>query len=347
MKLKATLLLLMLAQFSFGQQKWAFHTSAEETILLGDQRSSSNFANLNTLAANSGMRAGIYRNVNELFAIEATLGVVGSGSSSYSTKIVPVEVIGHYDILPMITPEPKEGMKFNVDFGVGSALVRAQSASYNTTGSFGFSENLSLGASLDLPVLPNGVLSFGYRHTMFIDDYIDANLSGSDNDQLGRFFTAVRVNMGGISKKDQARLNSAITKADQVAAELAAAEAKVKGLEKEAAKTKALERELKEMQAAMADSIAALKAAKVEVKEEKTQASTSTRSGYAVIVASYNNKTGAMTHADELGPDSKVIHAEEIDKYRVAYGVYSSYGKAKEVRTSLKDEGTSCWIIKL
>lgn len=347
MKLKATLLLFMLAQFSFGQQKWAFHASAEETIIFGDQRSSLNFANLNTPAANAGMRAGIYRNVNELFAVEATLGVVGSGNTTFSTRIIPVEVIGHYDILPMITPEPKEGMKFNVDFGVGSALVRAQSSSYNASGRFGFSENASLGASLDLPVLPNGVLTFGYRHTMFVDDYIDASVVGTTNDQLGRFFTAVRVNIGGISKKDQARLNSAITKADQVAAELAAAEAKVKGLEKEAAKTKALERELKEMQAAMADSIAALKAAQVEEKKEETKAMTSAGTGYAVIVASYSNKTGAMTHADELGPDAKVIHAEEIDRYRVAYGVYSSYGKAKEVRMSLKDEGTSCWIIKL
>ena len=173
MKLKATLLLLMLAQFSFGQQKWAFHTSAEETIMFGDQRSSLNFANLNTPAANAGMRAGIYRNVNELFAVEATLGVVGSGNTTFSTRIIPVEVIGHYDILPIVVADAKEGMKFNVDFGVGSALVRAQSTSYNTSGRFSFSENLSLGASLDLSVLPNGVLTFGYRHTMFVDDFID------------------------------------------------------------------------------------------------------------------------------------------------------------------------------
>lgn len=347
MKLKATLLLLMLAQFSFGQQKWAFHTSAEETVMFGDQRSSLNFANLNTPAANAGMRAGIYRNVNELFAVEATLGVVGSGNTTFSTRIIPVEVIGHYDILPMVVADAKEGMKFNVDFGVGSALVRAQSTSYNTSGRFSFSENLSLGASLDLSVLPNGVLTFGYRHTMFVDDFIDASVANSNNDQLGRFFTAVRVNMGGISKKDQTRLNSAITKADQIAAELAAAEAKVKGLEKEAAKTKALERELKDLQTAMADSIASMKTAKEQEQTKQTTTSASSKSGYAVIVASYSNKTGAMSHADELGPDAKVIHAEEIDRYRVAYGVYPTYTKANEIRISLKDEGTSSWIIKL
>jgi hypothetical protein len=351
MKLKALLALLAMGPLAFAQGQWSFHTSAEETILFGDQRSSYNFANLDNLAANSGIRLGLYRSFSDDLALEATLGVVGASSpNNWTTKFVPVELVGHYNLLPLLLETPKKGLKFNADLGLGSALVRAQSSTYNTAGRFSFSENLSIGASLDLDILPAGTLTFGYRHTLFVDDFLDATVAGSTNDQLGRFFTAVRVPLSGLTKKDKANLASAVSKADQLAAELSAAQEKATAMEDAAAQAKARERAMKENQTALQDSIAALQAKMEKGSTEDGSANEDASSaikGYAVIVASYKNRSGAREHADELGEDARVIEAKQIERFRVAYGVYPSFGKAKEIRESLQEEGISCWIIKL
>jgi outer membrane protein OmpA-like peptidoglycan-associated protein len=107
-------------------------------------------------------------------------------------------------------------LKFNVDLGVGSGLVRARSATYNTNGRFSFSENMSAGLSLDIPVEDLGVLSFGFRNTYFIDDYIDATpVEGTSNDQLLRFFTSARVPLG-----PSAKTKAKIAEAEDLAASL-------------------------------------------------------------------------------------------------------------------------------
>ena len=352
MKLKVLLGLLAVGPFALAQGQWSFHASAEETLLLGDQNSSFNYANLNNLAANSGLRVGLYHSVSENLAFDATLGVVGaSRPNTWATKFVPVEIVGHYNVLPILSPSSKEGIRFNVDLGVGSSLVRAQSSTYNTSGRFSFSENFSMGASLDLDVLPGATLTFGYRHTAFADDFIDANVSGNTNDQLGRFFTAVRIPFGGLSNKDKANLASAVSKADQLAAELNAAKEKAEAMEDAAAQAKARERAMAENQKTLKDTISALQE---QLKTQETSANTKEMSdskgglkGYAVIVASYKNRSGARTHADELGENARVIEAKQIERFRVAYGVYPSFAKAKQVRESLQEEGTSCWIINL
>ena len=349
MKNLFTLLFSLVLVSASAQSKWAFHTSAEETVLFGDQRSSLNFASLTNLAANSGIRFGMYRQVNDMFGVEATLGVVGtSRPNTYVTKFVPVEVIGHYNILPSLGAFQNSKNKLNVDFGLGSALVRATSPTYNTGGGFAFSENASIGLSLDLPVLPGGVLSLGYRHTAFMDDWIDTDASAAGNDYLGRAFMAARWSLG-TSNKDKEALAAAITKSDQLAAELSAAQSKAKAMEKSAARAKALERKLKDMEQAMADSLAAAKTAMAEqeVDETATPSSTRTGEGFAVIVASYKNETGAQSMADDLGGRASVIAVPELGRYRVAYDVLSSYGEAKALRESLLDDFADCWIIGL
>ena len=59
-KLLAIAAVLLSTQYSYAQSEWALHISAEETVTLGDQRSSFNFLSLTQLAANSGMRAGFH-----------------------------------------------------------------------------------------------------------------------------------------------------------------------------------------------------------------------------------------------------------------------------------------------
>ena len=90
----------------------------------------STFYPFTQLAANSGMRAGFHYTKDNTLAAEITLGVVGSSRpNTWFTKLVPVEVVGHYNVVPLLLDDSP--LKFNVDLGFGSALVRAKSASYN------------------------------------------------------------------------------------------------------------------------------------------------------------------------------------------------------------------------
>lgn len=214
-KLLAIAAVLLSAQYSYAQSEWALHISAEETVTLGDQRSSFNFLSFTQLAANSGMRAGFHYTKDNTLAAEITLGVVGSSRpNTWFTKLVPVEVVGHYNVVPLLLDDSP--LKFNVDLGLGSGLVRARSASYNLNGRFGFSEHLSAGLSLDIPVEDVAVLSFGFRNTYFIDDYIDAtSIDGTSNDQLLRFFTSARVPLG-----QSAKSKAKIAEAEDLAASL-------------------------------------------------------------------------------------------------------------------------------
>jgi len=193
--------------------------SVEETVTLGDARSSFDFLSLTQLAANSGMRSGFHYTKNDHLAAELTLGVVGTSKpNSWFTKIVPVELVGHYNILPYLASDSP--FKFNLDLGVGTALVRARSATYNSSGRFSFSEHLSAGASLDVPLNDRCKLSFGFRN-----DYIDATLvDGTSNDQLLRFFTSARVNLGQ-NAKTKTMIADAEKKAAKLNAELALARA--------------------------------------------------------------------------------------------------------------------------
>lgn len=198
-----------------AQSEWALQVSVEETVTLGDARSSFHFLSFTQLAANSGMRSGFHYTKGDHLAAELTLGVVGtSRPNSWFTKIVPVEFVGHYNILPHIIGDSP--FKFNLDLGVGSALVRARSVTYNTNGRFSFSEHIAAGASLDIPFYDLGTLSFGFRNTYFIDDYIDAtSIDGTSNDQLLRFFTSARIPLG-----QSAKSKAKIAEAEDLAASL-------------------------------------------------------------------------------------------------------------------------------
>ena len=223
-QLITVLFLLCFQPIVSAQSEWALQVSVEETVTLGDARSSFHFLSFTQLAANSGMRSGFHYTKDHHLAAELTLGVVGtSRPNSWFTKIVPVEFVGHYNILPHITGDSP--FKFNLDLGVGSALVRARSVTYNTNGRFSFSEHIAAGASLDIPLYDLGTLSFGLRNTYFIDDYIDATpVDETNNDQLLRFFTSARVNLGQ-SAKTKTIIADAEEKAAKLNSELALAKA--------------------------------------------------------------------------------------------------------------------------
>ena len=340
--------------FVKAQGNLAIHVSAEETIVFGDSRSSFNFANLENLSSNAGLRGGFHYTFNDRFSAEATLGVTGSALvNTWYTKIVPVEVIGHYNLLSLLNDDSP--YKFNADFGAGSALVSARSNNFSTAGAagnFAFTENANLGASLDIPFKHLGILTFGYRHTFFINDYVDATIiEGSGNDQMARFFTAVRVNLGQSAKTKTLLAEAeekAIARADLIAAELKDAQAKVKTMEKANARMKLLELQLQEAEPTLADSLSSIKAIKIsEAVEVKTDVSELKKNqGYALIVASFKNKEAALNMAIELGGVTKVIPVPELDRFRVAYETFTSYSKAKEARENIAIDFENCWIVE-
>ena len=255
MKTRALLIITTLITLSVGAQtKWAPYASIEENIHFSDVNPSYRYINLSVPAANSGIRLGAHYVHDNQLSAELTLGVVGIGTpGSFSSKIVPVEVVGHYNVmegmeLPIIS-------KFNLDLGVGSGLAES------SNGNFSFSEHIVSGASMELPdVVPFGTLIMGIRYTSFIDDYIDGTVvSGSSKDGVLRFYTAVRLD--GESKKTRQALEDAAALAAKVGASLEKSEAEKAAIQKElnaAEKAHALEK------AALMDELEALKAAPVQ-----------------------------------------------------------------------------------
>lgn len=180
-------------RFANGPSGW--YTSVEESFIIGDRISSINPLNLSNAANNAGIRIGMYQFFSNKLWAEATLGVIGSAKlGSFSTKMVPVEIIGHYNIYnsPINDLMP---LKWYTDLGAGMSFVRAISGTYNTSGYNSLSANFSFGASLDLLQFDGKTLAIGYRHSIFTDDNIDALNELGGRDQLSRWFTSFRIDL--------------------------------------------------------------------------------------------------------------------------------------------------------
>ena len=84
---------------SSGQNNWLFYTSVEESFVIGDQNASFNPFVISNAVNNSGIRLGAILEINDKLCFESTLGVIGSAKlNGFTTKLVPVEVLGHYEI---------------------------------------------------------------------------------------------------------------------------------------------------------------------------------------------------------------------------------------------------------
>jgi len=345
--------LLILAFSSFfitanAQSDWAFHVSAEETVTNGDSKSTLNFLSFTQLAANSGMRAGFYYTKDNSLAAEITLGVVGtSRTDEWFTKIVPIEIVGHYNIVPLINNSSP--YKFNADLGIGSGLVRAHSDTYNANGRFGFSEHLSAGASLDIPVKDLAILSFGLRNTWFIDDYIDATpVDGTGNDQMLRFFTATRVNLGPSAKfkselaEAKSMANSLSNDLTQAKADAQAAEEKNETLKKKMdAAAKAHDEEV----AQLTDALSACKDSLNNENDTEQVVNSSNLKGYYVIIGSLPSEELALKHMSRLGlSDLQIIHMKDLNTYRVVYSKHDNKTDAVNSRRKARSIRRDAWI---
>jgi len=333
MKKTLALVAVIAAMNSYAQGTWAPYASVEENIHISDVRPSYNYINLSTPAGNAGMRLGAFYTHNSTLSAEATLGVVGIGTPGrFSNTIIPLEVVGHYNILDGM--DIKMPSKFNIDLGFGSGLAESNN------GNFGFAEHAVIGASMELAdVVPFGTMIMGTRYTAFIDDYIDGTVvSGSSNDGFLRFYTAVRLD--GESKKTKQALADAAALAARVGASLEKSESEKAAIEKElkaAKKAHALEK------AALMDELEALKAAPVQEEAPSEEPTVETK-GFYVIIGSFPSQEGAERFISELGSELSVSYVKDLNTYRVVYSMHENLAEARTALEAAKAVVETAWI---
>jgi hypothetical protein len=333
MKKTLALVAVVAAMNSYAQGTWAPYASVEENIHFSDVSPSYNYLNLSLPAGNAGMRMGAFYTHNSQLSAEITLGVVGVGTpGTFSNTIIPVEAVGHYNLLDGM--DVKIPSKFNLDLGIGSGLAES------SNGNFGFSEHLVLGASMELPGLaPFGTVIMGTRYTAFIDDYIDGTVvSGSSNDGVLRFYTAVRLD--GESKKTKQALADASALAAKVGASLEKSEAEKAAIEKElkaAKKAHAVEK------AALMDELEALKAAPVQEEASSEEPTVETK-GFYVIIGSFPSQEGAERFISELGSELGVSYVKDLNTYRVVYSMHENLAEARTALEASKAVVETAWI---
>lgn len=333
MKKTLALVAIVAAMNSYAQGNWAPYASVEENIHFSDVSPSYNYLNLSVPAGNAGMRMGAFYTHNSQLSAEITLGVVGVGTpGTFSNTIIPVEAVGHYNLLDGM--DVKLPSKFNLDLGVGSGLAES------SNGNFGFSEHLVLGASMELPdILPFGTLIMGTRYTAFIDDYIDGTVvSGSNNDAVLRFYTAVRLD--GENKKTKQALEDAAALAAKVGASLEKSESEKAAIEKElkaAKKAHTLEK------AALMDELEALKAVPVEEKAPSEEPTVEIK-GYYVIIGSFPSQKGAERFISGLGEELDVSFVKDLNTYRVVYSMHENLAEARTALEAAKAVVETAWI---
>ena len=287
-------------------KSWGLYTSVEEGIHVSDIRPSYNYFNLSVPAGNAGMRLGAFYTHNEQISAEITLGVIGvSTPNRFSSGLIPIEVVGHYNILQ---ETPVDWLsKFNLDLGLGSSLAES------SPGNYGFSEHMVVGATAELGnVLPFGTLMMGTRYTMFIDDFIDGYVDGTGNDQILRFFTGLRINLDNSNSSNE--LAAAQAKIDKLSSELIAAELAYSDL---SAQKEGATSSLKEENDELRKKLDALKNSSPNSTTINTEV-INEFNGYHVVIGSFPEESMANEYlATVENTDAKVVYVESIPTYRV------------------------------
>lgn len=332
-------LLLISALTMNAQSKWSPYGSIEENIHFTDVSASLNYLDLSVPAANSGMRLGAFYTHNNLLSSEVTLGITGVGTpGSFSSKIVPLEFIGHLNLIGgMNVPV---GSKFNLDAGVGSGLIES------SNGRFSFSEHVVLGASAELPsVLPFGTMIIGTRYTLFVDDYIDGTIvSGSSNDAVLRFFTAIRFD--GRSKmdtKDIEGVNKLLLENIQLQKTLKEKEIEIVLYQNVIKDQTKYDQEVitnEEEPIDHEEVVSALEKVPVQLNQNKA-------TEYAIIIASFSNLESANAFVNEQKSKCKILIDDQSGNFRIAYKIVDSLEEANKLSTILRDQNKDYWILKL
>lgn len=349
--MKKTTLALSLSLFSLiasAQSNWNFVVYGEETLHHGDVRSSYNFADPANLANNGGIRMGAYKTVNEFWSGELTVGLTGTSgvNASFQTRMLPVEMLFHYNLLSNSVSPAANGKRLNASIGFGSSYAQTVRFGNVTNGIWHFEEFLSAGLTYDVKITPNSHLILGYRNSLFFSDYTDAvRESSTYPDNMSRFTVGYRVDVRG-----QGGNASALAEAEQVALEmreqLNEANKYSEHLSKKVQEQKA---ELDRQRTALAEAEAQLSAREVEEPKPATPATRPagrTASGFAVIVSSFKDEAVAKDMAAGI-PGAVVIPVPQLGFYRVAGAIEATYSAANEQAKRFQAQGLETWIIQL
>ena len=317
----------------FGQNKWAPYVSVEEGIHISDVRPSYNFINLSVPAGNAGMRMGAFYTHDDKISAEATLGVIGIGTpNSFSSGLIPIEVIGHYNVLPDL---PIDWLsKFNLDLGIGTGFAES------SPGNYGFAEHMVVGATAELGnLLPFGTLMIGTRYTMFIDDYIDGYVDGPGNDKILRFFTGVRIDLGKSNIADE--LLEAKNTIDKLSGDLTTAVLAYDDLsaQKEDEKSR-LEAENAKLKEQLQSTEKGNSSTTIEATEIINEFN-----GYHVVIGSFPEKSLADDYSATLNIDGlEVKYVESIPTYRVVLSEHKELRAALEALENARGITPDAWI---
>ena len=317
----------------FGQNKWAPYVSVEEGIHISDVRPSYNFINLSVPAGNAGMRMGAFYTHDDKISAEATLGVIGiSTPNRFSSGLIPIEVIGHYNVLPDL---PIDWLsKFNLDLGIGSGFAESR------PGNYGFAEHMVVGATSELGnLLPFGTLMMGTRYTMFIDDYIDGYVNGPGNDKILRFFTGVRIDLGKSNIADE--LLEAKNTIDKLSGDLTTAVLAYDDLsaQKEDEKSR-LEAENAKLKEQLQSTEKGNSSTTIEATEIINEFN-----GYHVVIGSFPEKSLADDYSATLNIDGlEVKYVESIPTYRVVLSEHKELRAALEALENARGITPNAWI---
>lgn len=351
MKFTVILFLAFSSLFLKAQNKWSFLTSVEESMLIGDQSSLLTLTNLNSLFSNFGIRTGVHRVFSDQYAADVSFGITGiAKTNTYTATILPVQVTLRYNLLSSLERFNSQGTKLNVNVGAGGALYRTTGVNFIEPAEvgFSFSENFSLGSSIEFNLSKSGALSLGYRHSLYLDDNLDTDPSGLLGDVLGSFYTAVRWNIKGNSTKTR-KVSKKMSSVDSNAleAELKIAQAKVKAMEKAVLQMKSMKPDPIKIDDNISDMPSDTTLTSIEKATDIPMVKTSDTKRYAIIIASYKSEAVAQSLAQELGNTAQVIAVPELGRFRVAYDVYDTYQDAKKFQEELVLDFGNCWIVNL
>lgn len=358
MKFSLTVLLVLLFGFSsFSQSQWSLHTSFEETIHLGDNRSSFNMLDIHNFASLWGAQIGLHKTLDDQWSGQITLGFTQTSQvGNFYTNFIPVEFTARYNALNSIAYIDSDKRRLNFDLSIGTSLTRPMSESYNRNGDYQFTEFAGLGTSFDIAVTESSYLTIGYRHAFYFSDLVDATPSpGLLSDHAARLFVGYRTPLGGKligSRKNDleraqqkiAELESAALKAKTSIADSTALFQKQIELDETLAQLKAAEEEIKVLQKqnqGLKDIILEQPVSKPKQSEELAP----DFSGYAVVIGSFTNERSAREFMRRF--QHSQLLPNNNGRYRVAYTITHSKAQANSTVSDLKRQGQSSWILKL
>ena len=330
-------------------QSWFPYASVEENIHFTDVPRNEGAIGLSDLASNAGLRLGAYYTHNNLFSGEITLGVVGIGTPNvFSNTIVPLEIIGHYNLfdgkdvsIPSI---------FNLDFGIGTGPGEA------SNGFFRQSEHAVIGASMHLSnTLPVGNLIIGARYTYFRDDYLDNYTEEGDfGDATVRIFAGIQL--GNSNHKGKQALIKAEAQANEFNALLEKANFEKSKLENQ---LRAARKKHNREKAVLQDELEALKSSqsmkntKITENEESPENNAKaalenkknlSKGMYHIIIGSFQSRGMAEIFLEENGLDCKITYIKGLDTYRVIFSSHVSLIEARKAKEEALSITEKAWI---